>query len=1188
MSGFVHLHLHSEYSLLDGACRVREIPRAAKRMGQTAVAITDHGVMYGAVAFYKACKEEGIKPIIGCEVYVAPSSRFDRGGRHEYAGRHLVLLVKNEEGYRNLSKLVSLGFTEGFYQRPRIDLELLRRYHGGLIALSGCMAGMIPTYILEGDHEGACRYARELEGIFGKGNFYLELQEHGLADDAAVTEGLFRVSVETGIPMVATNDVHYLRRSDAEMQEVLMCIQMNQTVAEHKNAAFATQEFYLKSEEEMTRLFAAYPSAVKNTEAIAEKCNFDFAFGNTTLPSFVPEDGLSHQESLRRYAEEGLRTRVKDGLISFDRHSEDAYLERIDYELSVIDKMGFNAYFLIVRDFVAYAKGKGIPVGPGRGSGAGSLVAYCVGITDIDPLRYDLLFERFLNPERISLPDFDIDFCYMRRDEVIRYVRERYGEEHVAQIVTFGTMAARAAIRDVGRALGFSYAETDRVAKLVPRELGTTLAAALERKELRALYDESADIRRLVDMAMALEGMPRHASTHAAGVVITERPVSDYVPLTVNDGGIVTEYDMDTVAELGLVKFDFLGLRYLTIIEDAVQEIRKKEPDFDIRKIPPNDKEAFRLLSDGQGDGIFQLESAGMKQMLTQLVPETMEDIIAAIALYRPGPMDSIPRYIACRHGREEVTYPVPELRDILGVTYGCIVYQEQVMQIFRSLAGYSFAHADLVRRAMAKKKLSVMEAERKNFIEGCQARKISAEIAEQIFDDMASFASYAFNKSHATAYALLSYETAYLKAHYTGEYMAALLTSVLGNTEKVSAYIRVCQKNRIRVLPPDINESGSYFTVSDGQIRFGLLAIKNVGKNVVDAILLEREKRPFASFTDFAERMSERGEVNTRTVEAMIKSGCFDRLRVYRSQLMASYTEILEMLASRKRQNVTGQFDLFSSFDDAMPSFRFDYPDIPEYATRELLLLEKESSGMYFTGHLLDDYKKDIRTIAPTAISDILIAFSEDGEESRKAPFRENQTVSVAGIVTNRTDKQTKNGGRMFFLTLEDEGGEIEVIAFPSQAEEYGALLMKDSPVYLSGKITLRDEEAPKLILSGARLLFTNREIESGAAGASVPLKNSNIYRENQGQNKVEAKTTSKNADEAENRLYIRIPSLAGLDRETLFSVLKQYPGATETVLFAVDTRKYHLLRGYGVRVTELLLEKLGMLYKAENIVLK
>ncbi len=1170
MSNFVHLHLHSEYSLLDGACRISEIPKEARRMGQSAVAITDHGVMYGAVAFYKACKKEGIRPIIGCEVYVAPKSRFDRGGRAEYSGRHLVLLVKNEEGYRNLSKLVSLGFTEGFYQKPRVDMELLSRYHTGLIALSGCMAGLIPTRILESDMAGAIAAARELEAVFGKGSFYLELQDHGLPDDETICRGLFAVSEETGIPLVATNDVHYLKKTDAEMQEVLMCIQTNTTLSEHKAGAFATQEFYLKSADEMTRLFAAYPSAIHNTEVIAEQCAFDFSFGNTTLPSFVPADGLSHKESLSRFAELGFRERVRDRLIDFQKHEEAEYRERMAFELSVIDSMGFNAYFLIVRDFVAYAKGAGIPVGPGRGSGAGSLVAYCVGITDIDPLAYDLLFERFLNPERISLPDFDIDFCYMRRDEVIRYVRETYGEDHVAQIVTFGTMAARAAIRDVGRALGFSYADTDRVAKLIPRELNATLESALQGKELRALYDSDEGVRRLYDLAMSLEGMPRHASTHAAGVVITEKPVSDYVPLTVNDGGIVTEYDMDTVAELGLVKFDFLGLRYLTIIDDAVKAIKRTQKDFDIRKIPPNDKEAFRLLSDGEGDGIFQLESPGMKQMLTQLQPENMEDIIAAIALYRPGPMDSIPQYIARRHGKEAVTYDVPVLRDILGVTYGCIVYQEQVMQIFRTLAGYSFAHADLVRRAMAKKKASVMEAERKTFIEGCGVRGISPEIAEKIFADMASFASYAFNKSHATAYALLSYQTAYLKAHHACEYMAALLTSVLGNMDKVRAYVRICQKFRIRVLPPDINESESYFTPVGGKIRFGLLAIKNIGKTFVDAILSERKKSPFRSFTDFLSRMSSVGDINSRMVEGLIKSGCFDSLSVYRSQLMEVYSDLLLSLAEKKRSNLAGQFDLFSEMDSAMPELHITYPDIPEYGTRELLILEKESSGMYFTGHLLDDYKEDLAERPHDTITAIMAAFEEE-----TGKYHENDMVRIAGIVTARTEKQSRNGQRMFFATVEDGEGEIEIIAFPAQAERLGHIVRTDSPVYITGKITVRDEEPPKLILSSADFLKSNAEKRNAE-------RNNKISENNAGQKTDDGKPSS------DARLYIRVPTLNGFDRERLLSVLRQYPGTTPAALFAADTRKYVLVQGYAVTPHKNLLSKLAFLYGDANIVLK
>ncbi|MBQ4324961.1 MAG: DNA polymerase III subunit alpha, partial [Clostridia bacterium] len=903
MGNFTHLHLHSEYSLLDGACRIGDIPKMAKSMGHTAVAITDHGVLYGAVEFWRACQAEGVKPIIGCEVYVAARGMEHKEGRADLSGEHLVLLVENEVGYRNLIQLVSRSFTDGFYMKPRVDWALLSKHHEGLIALSACIAGEIPQHILAGDYERAKTRACEMQALFGEGHFYLELQDHGLADEKRVCSSLAAISRETGIPLVATNDVHYLRRRDSEMQAVLMCIQTNKVLTDGRPIGFETDEFYYKSTEEMEQLFSAYPDACANTQKIADRCQFDFVFGEYKLPTCPTEPGLSHRETLEKYAFEGFHRLSDGGHITFDRNSREEYESRIRYELDVIDKMGFSAYFLIVRDFVTYSKTHGIAVGPGRGSGAGSLVAYCVGITDVDSIRYDLLFERFLNPERLSMPDFDIDFCYENRDRAIAYVRERYGDDHVAQIITFGTLAARAAVRDVGRALDIPYATVDAVAKMIP--MHATLDEALGMKELKAKYEEDEEVRRLMDLSRSVEGMPRHASTHAAGVVITEMPVSHYVPLAVNGDVVVTQYDMDTVASLGLIKFDFLGLRYLTVMEKAQTAIRESMPEFDLTRIPFDDPATYRAISQGKTEAVFQLESQGIRRVLSEMKPSCFEDIIATIALYRPGPMDSIDTFIARKHGIESATYDTPLLAPILDNTYGCIVYQEQVMQIFRSLAGYSFARADLVRRAMSKKKADVMAAEKSNFIAGCAERGISSTVAEKIFADMESFASYAFNKSHATAYAMISYRTAYLKTHFPAEYLAAIMSC--GSACDPSQF-------DVRVLPPSINESTLGFTAGEGTVRYGFLAIKNVGRQFIEGLLDERKNGQFRSFEDFIDRMASRGEVNRRQIEAMIKCGCFDAFGVYRSRLLAVYEDVITRAVSRAHTNVTGQLDLFSA----------------------------------------------------------------------------------------------------------------------------------------------------------------------------------------------------------------------------------------------------------------------------------
>ncbi|MBQ8351728.1 MAG: DNA polymerase III subunit alpha [Clostridia bacterium] len=1162
MADFVHLHLHSEYSLLDGACRVADIPKKAKAEGHRAVAITDHGVMYGAVAFYRACQEESIKPIIGCEVYVAPRTRHDREGRMDSSSHHLVLLVENEVGYRNLIALVSAGFVEGFYSKPRVDMELLRKHSKGLIALSACLAGKIPQLILGGDQHGAVAYAKELHEIFGKDHFYLEVQDHALAEEQTVARALREIAAETGIGLVATNDVHYLEKKDADTQAILMCVQTGNVITEGRPIGFETDEFYYKSTEEMAHLFADYPGALENSVKIAGMCNFDFIFGQTHLPTFTPPAGKTHKECLFSLAEEGFSEKVRRGEIDFTFATETQYRERMNYELSVIDQMGFNAYFLIVQDFIAFAKRSDIPVGPGRGSGAGSLVAYCVGITDVDPLRYQLLFERFLNPERVSLPDFDTDFCYDRRGEVIEYVRHKYGEDHVAQIVTFGTLAARAAVRDVGRALGMPYAEVDRVARLIPHELNVTIADAMAKKELRDLYDGSPEIRRLLDTARALEGMPRHASTHAAGIVITEKPTDYYVPLSVNGDVTVTQYDMDTAAALGLVKFDFLGLRYLTILSNAEKEIRVRTPDFTLSRIPQDDAETFRLMAEGQTNGVFQLESAGMKQMLAQLKPANLEDVIAAIALYRPGPMDSIPRYIACRNGTEQVSYAVPALRDILGVTNGCIVYQEQVMQICRELAGYSFAHADIVRRAMSKKKAEVMEAERAQFVAGSVARGVDQAAAEQIFEEMVSFASYAFNKSHATAYAVISYRTAYLKVHYPREYMAALMTSVLGDTAKLGEYIAECQHAHIAVLAPDINESRLHFSVAGDHIRFGLLAIKNVGRTFVEQILRERQNGDFVDFEDFIDRMAG-GDLNRRQVEALIKCGAFDRLGNKRSQLLSAYEQILESAAARVRTNLTGQLDLFSiGTVDAVAKTKFNYPDLPEFNIRELLLLEKESAGMSFSGHLLDDYKKHIAYLKAEPIGDIMSSYSEETGESDR--YADKQRVGVAGIITKRVNKNTRGGEPMAFFTLADRFSEMEVVVFPKLLARFGTEVRVENVVYAEGELSIREGEEPKLLL-----------------GSLVPLKADEDFVPS-------ASSKSTEVPKKVGKLYLKVPSLSDAVCETALSLVKKIGGNVPVIFYDNSQRKYVAAKDVQTTADDALLSRLRVLLGEENVILQ
>ena len=1058
---FTHLHLHTEYSLLDGACRIEGLMQRVKALGQTAVAITDHGVMYGCVDFYKAAKKAGVKPIIGCEVYVATRTRFDKVNRID-GSNHLVLLCKNETGYKNLIKMVSAGFTEGFYNKPRVDHELLEEYHEGLICLSACLAGEIPQALLAGDYEKAKNLARYYEDLFGKGNYYIEIQDHGLDEQRTVLPLLVRLSRETGIPLVATNDAHYLEKEDSRMQHILICIQTNKTVNDDDVLEFGTDEFYVKSTDEMYELFSAWPEACENTNRIAEMCSFDFEFGVTKLPYFVAPDGMDNKEYFVKLCRDGLLRR-------YGADVPEDIRARLDYEISIIDRMGYINDYLIVFDFINYAKSQGIPVGPGRGSGAGSLAAYCVGITNIDPIKYNLLFERFLNPERVSMPDFDIDFCYERRQEVIDYVIRKYGADHVAQIVTFGTMAARAAIRDVGRVLDMPYGTVDGIAKLVPMEPKMTLTRALSiSRELKARYDADPQVKELIDMSLKLEGMPRHASTHAAGVVITREAADEYVPLATNDGNPVTQFTMTTIEELGLLKMDFLGLRTLTVIDDAEKMIRKREPGFSMDAVPYDDQRVYAMLNAGETEGVFQMESGGMTQAVMGLQSKSLEDIIAIISLYRPGPMESIPTYIANRHNPGNVKYKTPQLEHILDVTNGCIVYQEQVMQICRELAGFSYGQADLVRRAMSKKKHDVMEKERQHFVHGntepghecagCVANGISETVANAIFDDMSSFASYAFNKAHAAAYAVVAYQTAYLKRHYPREFMAALLTSVLDNTGKVIEYTAECQRMGIRVLPPDINASDAGFTVEGKDIRFGLLALKNVGRNLIATVVRERSGTPYRSLYDFCKRLHGT-EINRRAVESMIKSGAFDNLEAKRRSMMDGVEGILKSVESEARRNLDGQIDLFGALDGEQESGRNVYklPDSgEEYPYDILLQMEKEVSGLYLSGHPLDHYRPVIEKVSTCRISELV------GENAHA--YDEQNVTLVCTVVRTKTIN-TKAGGMMAFITVEDLSGSMEVLAFPKVLLAASEAVHDNAVVVIKGRVSYKEDEPSKLI---------------------------------------------------------------------------------------------------------------------------
>ena len=1075
MPDFVHLHVHSEYSLLDGANRIKYLPVRAKELGMKAIALTDHGVMFGAVNFFKECKKNDIKPIIGCEVYVAPRSRFSKESNLDSEYSHLILLVKNKTGYQNLIKLVSLSFTEGFYYKPRIDLEILEKYSEGLICLSACLAGSINQAILRDDIEKAKEIALWHKRVF-KDDYYLEVQNNGLRKQVLVNQKLVELSKELDIPLVATNDAHYLKKEDSYNHEVLLCIQTGKKMNDEDRMRFETEEFYIKSPEEMANYFSNIPEAIENTVKIAEKCNFEFEFGVTKLPNYdVPEEFKTHQEYFRKLCYDGMKKR-------YGENPDKSIMDRLEYEISVIEKMGYVDYYLIVWDYINYAKTVGIPVGPGRGSGAGSIAAYAIGITDIDPIKYTLLFERFLNPERVSMPDFDVDFCYERRQEVIDYVNRKYGEDHVSQIITFGTMSARSVIRDVARVLDVPYSEADRIAKMIPMELHITIKKALEEnRELNELYESDEEVKKLIDISMGLEGLPRNASMHACGIVITKDPVDTYVPLYTNEGTAMAQYTMTLLEELGLLKMDFLGLRTLTVIEDAkklVKENRGIDVEFDKDMSDPN---VYKLWQEGKTYGIFQFESAGMTNFMKELKPDCLEDIIAGVSLYRPGPMDQIPRYIKNKKDPEHAEYTHPSLEPILNVTYGCMVYQEQVMQIVRELAGYSLGRADLVRRAMGKKKLDVMAKEREIFIHGqtdengnvivpgCVRNGIDEKSANKIFDEMAEFAKYAFNKSHAAAYAVVSYRTAYLKAYYKEELMAATLNSFLGNLDKVPIYIEECKKLQIEILKPDINESDVKFTVKNGKIRFGLGSIKNVG-NAVNAIVDERKRNgQFKSFEDFCERI-QKESVNKKCIESLIRAGAFDNMEHTRRTLLESFETILDTISDGNRKTMENQVSMFDISENTnINEIKYNYTIREEFSEKELLSMEKEMIGFYISGHPLEKYREQIEKTSN--INSIQLS-GEDLEQGME--LKDGQFVKYIGIVTSIKKKYTKNNTIMAFVTIEDLYGTAEIIVFDSVYSKASNILIEDSIVLVEGRISIREDEASTIVARDIKLFNT------------------------------------------------------------------------------------------------------------------
>ena len=1140
---FTHLHVHTEYSLLDGSSKIKELVSRAKELGMDSLAITDHGVMYGVIDFYRAAKAAGINPVLGCEIYVAPGSRFDReaGNAKESRYHHLVLLAENDIGYANLVKIVSRGFTEGFYYKPRVDYDVLEKYHEGIIALSACLAGSIPSFLRRGLYDEAKQEAYRLQGIFGENNFFLELQDHGIPDQKTVNQGLLRLHQETGIELAATNDVHYIYDSDAEAHDILLCIQTGKKVSDTDRMRYEGGQYYLKSAREMEALFPYAKEALENTHKIAERCHVEIEFGDYKLPHFDVPEGETSESYLRKLCKEGLYKR-------YPKEQAEQLEERLNYELDTISTMGFVDYFLIVWDFIKYAKDHGIPVGPGRGSAAGSLVAYSLNITDlIDPIKYNLLFERFLNPERVTMPDIDIDFCYERRQEVIDYVTRKYGADHVVQIVTFGTMSARMVIRDVGRVLDLPYAYVDSVAKAIPMELGITIAKAMKMNpELRTMYETDDSAKKLIDMAMRLEGLPRHTSVHAAGVVISPKPVDEFVPLSrASDGNITTQYTMVTLEELGLLKMDFLGLRTLTVIQNAIHGA------FDVHDIDYNDKEVFDMISSGHTEGVFQLESAGMKNFMKELKPHSMEDIIAGISLYRPGPMDFIAKYIEGKNNQDNIQYDCKELEPILAPTYGCIVYQEQVMQIVRDLAGYSYGRSDQVRRAMSKKKADVMEKEKNYFIygneeigvEGCIKRGIPEEVAIKIFDDMTDFAKYAFNKSHAAAYAVVSYQTAYLKCHYPVDFMAALMTSFMEHTGKITEYIMNCRKMGIEILPPDINEGEYRFTPYEGNIRYGLAAIKGVGRPVIDEIVAERELGGrYRSLKDFCMRLSGKS-VNKRTVESFIKSGALDSLPGTRKQKMYSYISIMDGVNQEKKGTLSGQMSLFDfASPEEQKELEVKMPDVGEYEKEEILGFEKEVLGVYISGQPLEEYVATLEKNITRTTADFEVV---DGETEPKV--KDQERAVIGGMITGRTVKATRTNNMMAFLTVEDLYGTVEVIVFPRDYEKYRTLLEEDAKVFIQGRVTVEEDKPAKLICSGV-----------------VPF------------------------DAVEKELWIQFLTRADYEEaeQTLFAILGNYDGIENVYIYLSKDRARKLLpKSRCTKVCKELLSELYTKFGEDNV---